>query len=183
MAIDTQNRRASCLGLALPFRAVWPNPDGSLASAADRQHIAYTYPGIATAEPATVSPGDVFRESARGIIFRDARAVTFNSRRGCMPMITRVKRPGETRTYVYDYSDFPEIVDGDTLSGTPTVNIVTGDDELTAGSPARSGDTVEVTYSAGTSGVEYLTESLCNTNSGAILSCVGKVKVTRFGDK
>lgn len=46
MAITTRDRRASCLAFDLPFR-VWPNPDGSLASQADRQQIAWKYPGIA----------------------------------------------------------------------------------------------------------------------------------------
>jgi hypothetical protein len=46
VAIDTRNKRASALGIALPGRAVFPNPDGSLGNQADRQHIAYGYPGI-----------------------------------------------------------------------------------------------------------------------------------------
>lgn len=154
--------------------------------------ILFRFPDAGIAPP-PISPGDVFteprrgltfRESARGLVFLEPnRGLTFNVRRGTMPIQTLVKRPGETRVYVYDYANFPEIDGGDSLSGSPTVNIVTGDDELTAGSPSRSGDTVEVAYSDGTSGVEYLTEMLCNTNSGAVLACVGKVKVTRFGDK
>lgn len=38
MAIDTRNKRASCLLLGMPFGRVYPNPDASLANQADRQH-------------------------------------------------------------------------------------------------------------------------------------------------
>lgn len=48
MAIDTRNKRGSCIGYAGLFNRahIWPNPDGSIASQADRQHNAYVYPGI-----------------------------------------------------------------------------------------------------------------------------------------
>lgn len=46
MAIDTRDKRASCLMLALPFGRVFPNPDGTLAAAADRTHMSYLYRGI-----------------------------------------------------------------------------------------------------------------------------------------
>lgn len=51
MAIDTRNRRASCICFDLPHGRVYPNPDGSLANVADRQHMAGKYPGIAAAAP------------------------------------------------------------------------------------------------------------------------------------
>jgi hypothetical protein len=44
MAVDTRNKRASCLGFASPWR-VLPNPDGAVGQP-DRQHVAYSYPGI-----------------------------------------------------------------------------------------------------------------------------------------
>lgn len=50
MAIDTRDRRASCVGLALAFRIVLPVADGGL-DAGDRQHTAYTYRGIAAGVP------------------------------------------------------------------------------------------------------------------------------------
>ena len=43
MAVDTRNRRASCLSLALPFGRVFPLPDGSLATVPDRQQLSYLY--------------------------------------------------------------------------------------------------------------------------------------------
>lgn len=46
MAIDTAAKRASCLGLALIIGRCGPIPDGSLANAADRAHIAYSYSGL-----------------------------------------------------------------------------------------------------------------------------------------
>jgi len=45
MAIDTRDKRASALDLALPWRARWPNPDGSV-NQGDRQQIASYYRGI-----------------------------------------------------------------------------------------------------------------------------------------
>lgn len=46
MAVDTRNKRASCLSLGASRAAIWPNPDASLANQADRQQMAYVYPGI-----------------------------------------------------------------------------------------------------------------------------------------
>lgn len=62
MAINTRNRRASCLGFCFPSRAVWPNPDASLAFAGDRQQMAHAYAAEAEAQPApTVEPDAVIR--------------------------------------------------------------------------------------------------------------------------
>lgn len=58
MAVDTRNKRASCLGFANPPFAVFPNPDGDISTQADRQHMAYAYPGILVDAPtATASSG------------------------------------------------------------------------------------------------------------------------------
>jgi hypothetical protein len=57
MAIDTRNRRASCIGYSAPQRAVFPNPDGSLANQGDRQQSAYLYPGILAGEPVSTGVG------------------------------------------------------------------------------------------------------------------------------
>ncbi len=46
MAVDTRNKRAACLGFAMPPRMVWPNPDNDLANQADRQHMLFCFPGI-----------------------------------------------------------------------------------------------------------------------------------------
>lgn len=54
MAIDSRDKRASCLAYARPNRTrVWPNPSGSLASQGQRQHLAYLYAGVLT--PAVVT--------------------------------------------------------------------------------------------------------------------------------
>lgn len=47
MAIDTRDKRASAIGIGLPFR-VLPLPDASV-SAEDRLHLAHLYRGIASA--------------------------------------------------------------------------------------------------------------------------------------
>lgn len=56
MAIDTRNKRAACLGLATPWRAVLPNPDAAAEDAGDRQQLAYCYP-LAAVVPPVVSRG------------------------------------------------------------------------------------------------------------------------------
>jgi hypothetical protein len=45
MAIDTRDKRSSCLGIDGSFRYVLPNPDGTI-NQPDRQHIAYVYRAI-----------------------------------------------------------------------------------------------------------------------------------------
>jgi len=46
MAVDTRDKRSNCLNVANPWKFSAPNPDGTLATQADRQHIAYVYRGI-----------------------------------------------------------------------------------------------------------------------------------------
>lgn len=60
MAIDTRNKRASCLGLNTP-RRVFPNPTGSsLSSVYGRQQTGFIYAGIDTTvvAPASFSQAD-----------------------------------------------------------------------------------------------------------------------------
>ena len=45
MAIDTRNRRASVVGLAMAITLTLPAPDGTV-SQADRQHVAVSYSGV-----------------------------------------------------------------------------------------------------------------------------------------
>lgn len=52
MAIDTRNKRASCIRAFMPGR-VYPNPDGSLANAADRTQMVMRYSGIVSTTFAT----------------------------------------------------------------------------------------------------------------------------------
>ncbi len=47
MAVDTRNKRASILGLALASAIVFPNPDGTIDNP-DRQQTAYSYSGISS---------------------------------------------------------------------------------------------------------------------------------------
>ncbi len=45
MAVDTRNKRASVIALALPFTILGGNPDGTIDQA-DRQQTAWVYSGI-----------------------------------------------------------------------------------------------------------------------------------------
>lgn len=52
MPVNTANKRASCISIASPNRLrVWPIPDGSLATQADRQQMAWVYIGILATPP------------------------------------------------------------------------------------------------------------------------------------
>ncbi|HND55711.1 MAG TPA: hypothetical protein PLV92_25020 [Pirellulaceae bacterium] len=56
MAVDTRNKRASCIAFSLPRGRVYPNPDGDLATKADRQQTAFSYSGIDAAAGGGISP-------------------------------------------------------------------------------------------------------------------------------
>jgi hypothetical protein len=45
VAVDTRDKRASCLGFVAPPRLVLPNPDGTIA-AAERCQLGYSYCGL-----------------------------------------------------------------------------------------------------------------------------------------
>lgn len=46
MAVDTRNKRASCIGIAGPYRFQPPRPDGSLSPFADRRQLVFCYSGF-----------------------------------------------------------------------------------------------------------------------------------------
>lgn len=48
MAIDTRDKRSSAVNITLPWRGLYPAPDGALDQA-DRQHVALLYRGISAA--------------------------------------------------------------------------------------------------------------------------------------
>jgi hypothetical protein len=50
MAVDTRNKRASCVNVALPFGRVFASPDGTLDES-DRRQMGGCYAGIEAAEP------------------------------------------------------------------------------------------------------------------------------------
>ena len=41
VALETRNKRAAAIGLGTPWNRVWPDPDGSLDTMTDRQHMAF----------------------------------------------------------------------------------------------------------------------------------------------
>jgi len=56
MAINSRDRRASCVSLVGPnLGRVWPNPDGSLGALADRQHVGWLYRGILATVPGAIA--------------------------------------------------------------------------------------------------------------------------------
>lgn len=60
MAIDSALKRASCIGLCLPFAVVQIIPDGIFGQP-DRQDAAYSYSGISAAAPSVATGGGVIK--------------------------------------------------------------------------------------------------------------------------
>lgn len=84
MAIDTRNKRASAIGIGLPWRAAYPLADGTIDQA-DRQHVALLYAGIlaSTPEEIPVIPSRVIRLVAGGGVLHRVAAG------GCSPLPLR----------------------------------------------------------------------------------------------
>lgn len=53
--LDTRNKRGSAIGFDQMRPGIYPNPDGTLGQA-DRQQIAYKYPGILASGGSTFTP-------------------------------------------------------------------------------------------------------------------------------
>lgn len=53
--LDTRNKRASAIAFDVRWGHIYPNPDGTISDA-DRQQIAYKYPGISAGAPPAPSP-------------------------------------------------------------------------------------------------------------------------------
>lgn len=87
-----------------------------------------------------------------------------------------IARVGESRLYSFSFSKFPEIIAGDTLTGTPVIT-VTPSTGLTIGSPLVSSPTVIISVTVGSTAGWY--ELLCKspTLSGRILDCDGNLLV------
>jgi hypothetical protein len=196
MAIDTRNKRFAMMGLAGAPRLQMPAPDGTIAQA-DRQQFLYGYPGIlwgAAAVSATLAGGVFRRLGDLSRVFRRlgdlARVFTgFLPRMGQSILYdTRVKDASEVILFVFDFSRFPELVAGETLSS-PSVPAVSG---LTIGSPTvtvadqvvfsngqvvAAGQGVQVTVSGGTASTTYAIECHCTTSGGATRVIKGSIVV------
>lgn len=73
MAVDTRDKRGSCIGFVLPGRVVYPNPSGiSTGSVAGRIQTAYGYAGIVppsaslTPDGRSVSGANLYGQSVSG---------------------------------------------------------------------------------------------------------------------
>ncbi len=95
---------------------------------------------------------------------------------------TRTKTAAEVVVFVFDFSNFPEIVAGETISST-TVPAVSG---ITIGTPAvlteetdgvPEGEGVAVTISAGTVGTDYTVDCRIVTSGGSTRAVRGVVAV------
>lgn len=66
MAIDSRDKRASCIGIDGAYRFVLPNPDAGAENQGDRQQMAFKYRGI-NASPPVVGGGLLIRMQAEGL--------------------------------------------------------------------------------------------------------------------
>ncbi len=56
MPLDSKEKRASAVGVSLPWRGALPTPDAAAETAADREQVGNMYSGLAPAAP-TIDPG------------------------------------------------------------------------------------------------------------------------------
>jgi hypothetical protein len=96
-----------------------------------------------------------------------------------MKTATLCKFPGEMMVFAFDLSEQPEIVAGDTLSGTPTVahTLVSGSGTLTLGSPSISGSKIQLQVSGGTNGATWKLVVTVATLGGSTICAKGLLKI------
>lgn len=93
-----------------------------------------------------------------------------------------LKRRGESRLYNFDFSQFPEIAGGDTLTGIPAVAAVLFSGQgnppaITSPSIASDNKSVNVMLASGDDGTTWRMECTCSTTAGSILVCVGLLDI------
>ncbi len=92
-----------------------------------------------------------------------------------------IKQPSETRTFSIDFGAL--LSAGETINGAGPAPVVTsqirggGTTDLTIGSPAVVGTTVEFTVAGGTDCKVYRIECLITTSSGQILEGDGMLRI------
>ena len=84
----------------------------------------------------------------------------------------RQKKPAEVRTITFDFGT--KLASGDSLTGSATVTVPSG---LTAASPVRSGNEVNVRLSGGTDASDYTVKCSCATTNGDTLQLSMLVEV------
>ena len=82
MAIDSRDKRASCLGTGTLFRVVYPNPDGGIDTEAERIQTVGLYAGLAAGPPTPETPTGLKDITLQGYSVVRFRGVA-SSRRRC----------------------------------------------------------------------------------------------------
>lgn len=93
-------------------------------------------------------------------------------------MNTVYKLPGESRDYPFEYDNFPEIQNGDTVA-TAAVTYSPDDSSLTIGTatPNVAGNAMNCTISGGTAGTTYTLTCLATTAGESVLAVNGILNV------
>ena len=78
MAIDTRDKRASAIEPGLFSFRIFPNPDGSLGTAANRTHMASLYSGVATVVVGSTVLGSISLSGAREAVSLSAAREAVN---------------------------------------------------------------------------------------------------------
>lgn len=92
-----------------------------------------------------------------------------------MNLGVKQKSPAEKRKYAFDFVNQDEIVNGETLTGTPTVTGAPAG--LTITDIAIAGTKVQFFVAAGSSGQDYQIDCTVTTSDGATLVECGTLRV------
>jgi len=92
-----------------------------------------------------------------------------------------IKHPNETRVYTFDFHKLTEIVNGDTITGSPTLIVTVDQPGLNLGTPAiATGSTATVSISGGNPGATYTLICTASTAGGSTLQCLGKLVISSW---
>lgn len=185
-----QSRRGLLLGLGevgadrLALRRTSNDPLGGVVEAAQWGHASRAIvPSIVTGT--ALLKADAWIVEDRGLVwdYPDISTVWDEGDRNTVWEVdmsspiahTKIKYLSENRLYAFDFTRAKEIVDGETLTGTPTVTAdVSG---LTIGSTSISGAEVRFRLSVGTADTAFTLRCTVATSGGSTLISEGALRV------
>jgi hypothetical protein len=184
MAIDTRDKRASCLGLIGSYRSVLPQPSGAIGKPQRRQ-LAGFYPGLT----ALIAASNLWTELARltswAELTRPCAWVEVNRilNWSAPVMSILVKRAAELRLYTMDLSALPEFATdtvtavSSVVASTRTPGASPSDLTISAKAVASGSKGVTCKIAGGLDGATYLIEFTVTTAGGYIICGVGYLYV------
>lgn len=190
MAVNTRNRRASCVGFASPSRAVYPNPDGLTLSQADRQQAGYSYPGVLVAPPQKAKSGwladpgiRVWAASAEARVWQalDGGRVWRAGDENVGQLVRNeiVKAPGDRVRLYMDFGDVPEILAGAAVTSCTCAVSPSGPTVPASATVETGGYRVSAKISGGTDATDYVVTFVATLNNAdaTLISRAASLKV------